>query len=134
KRYTGLDLEKDARRVTFEQFLGQPICAVPGDYIAYAREDAEATLAVWLALTAKAELYADPPQCRYPTLQNAKERFGVLAEAVNTCGAVALSWLETFPIRVDQEAAEGLKGRLESEEARLREALVLFGFAKVTPK
>src|SRR5690606_29631230 len=97
-------------------------------------EDAEATLQVYLAQRAKAELYADPPNCRYPTLPDARARFGVLAESVNVQGAIALAWLEQFPVRVDQKAAQDLCARLEAEESKLREALVEFGFARVTHK
>src|SRR5690606_15782825 len=53
KKYAGMNLDKDERRVTFDQFEGKRIEDVPGNYIEYAREDAEATLQVYLEQRAK---------------------------------------------------------------------------------
>ena len=57
KERLGVDLSKDERRVTFDQFL-DPTTEIPQDYLDYAQKDAEVTYKVFESQWKEAELYA----------------------------------------------------------------------------
>jgi len=100
-RYCGMELEKDERRISFGEYLGR-FKDVPPPMLKYAAADALATYRVFQVLWKKAHLYASQTY-EYPTLPRAISRFGPLAERNHVMGAIALWWLQRFPLRVDLE-------------------------------
>lgn len=120
-RYAGMELNKDERRVTFDQFENHK--DVPPAYLTYAAEDAIATYKVYDAQFKKAELLSRPKHCQYPDLPDARQRFGLLAERNQVMGDVALFWLQRHPVRVDLDAVRSMKVSMEAEQTKLEAAL-----------
>lgn len=71
---------------------------------------------------------------RYPVFSGARSKFGLLSETIQIKGALALRWIEGFPLRVDLPAVAERRDRLRTEARAIEPALVAFGFARVTPK
>ena len=132
-RRCGMKLAKDDDvRLGFDAFL-DPRSTVPQNFLEYASLDAVATYKVFCNQWKEALLYADSP-CRYPVFDDCRVRFGLLSESIQVKGALALRWLEGFPLRVDLPQVERLRGQFQSESRLLEDALVAFKFAKRTPK
>ena len=128
----GLRLEKDSGvRCTFDRYL-DPQIPLPAGHDYYARQDAIATYKVFRSQFAEASQYAS--DLNGALLPHAPTRFGLLTEGVQVKGALSLSWLESFPLRVDQAEAIRLRNELSTEAKRLEEALILYGWAKRGPK
>lgn len=133
RRRCGMHLAKDSGVfLNFDAFL-DPRSTVPRNFLEYAAADAVATYKVFCSQWKEASLYAEPT-CRYPVFSNCRDRFGLLTESIQVKGALALSWLERFPLRVDLPEVERLRSRLHREAQQLEDALIAFGFAKRTPK
>jgi hypothetical protein len=128
-RYAGMALNKDPLiRMNFGDFQ-DPTVPIPERSLEYALEDAEATWRVYAALIKKARRAADVPNCRYPIHDDAEKKFGVLGEKIQIMGSLALSWLSSFPLRVDGHAANKLRAKFEYEVKRLASALITFKWA-----
>jgi len=133
KRYVGMKLNKDeAIRLEFGQFLNDT--AVPERFLEYAAQDAIATAKVYKKMRAKYEQYAEPEECRYPALPDAKKKFGLLDEISQVKGALGLAWLQQFPLRVDTELARTTRDAYQDEAERLKGALIQFKFGSCGPK
>lgn len=132
KRRLGITLDKDTNvRCNFGQYLGCPESDIPPEFLGYAALDARVTLGVFCAQEPlMASLAADADSSPYPLLHNATERFGLLAEHIQLRGAIALRWLEQFPLRTDPDAVNALHTRILSEYEALKEALVSYDLGK----
>lgn len=120
----GIKLEKDDTiRLGFGAYEHAP--ALPPAFEKYAREDAEATLAVAKHLLRRAESLAQT-KTRYPVFPDARERFGLLSENVQVKGAIALAWLEQFGICVDKSALAEKRAQFEIDAAALQDKLIGF--------
>jgi DNA polymerase I-like protein with 3'-5' exonuclease and polymerase domains len=104
RQYAGMELEKGQERVTFSQFLVFPPDSTKDRaHLEYAANDAIATYRVYAALVRKAEQYINPPDCAYPILPSAVEKFGPLSERNQVMGALGLDWFQQFPLVVDSD-------------------------------
>ena len=139
KRRAGMTLHKDnetsdglVARTTFDRFL-DPSSRVPPEYLEYAGKDAEATYRAFISQWKEATIYAtDTSDLEYPIFGDARRRFGLLSESLQVRGAVALRWLEGFPLRTAPDRVEALRDSLRAEFEPLRKLLLSFGWAKRT--
>lgn len=122
----------DVVRLHFGDYLGREH-ALPQVFRDYAEQDAVATLAVYRAQLPEVRLYASTAT-RYPVFPDAAAKFGLLGESVHVKGAVALMWLEQFPLRVDVPRAQEFLARYNGERAHLEYALLAFKWARRAPK
>lgn len=129
-----MKLSKDPSvRFHFGDYLGKE-SALPPEFLAYAKEDAEATWKVYDSQRREAAIYASDAFCSGPLLDRAQERFGLLSEQIQVRAELAFAWLEQFPLRVDLPHLETIKNRLTEEADRFQKALVGYGWAKIGPK
>lgn len=130
----GMQLRKDEGiRLRFGNYLGRE-SLLPQEFLDYAKQDAEATYKVYDSQRREAQIYASESYCPGPLLDRAQERFGVLSEQIQIRAALAFSWLEQFPVRVDLPHLQKIRDRLSEEELRFQKALVGYGWAKIGPK
>lgn len=130
----GLELDKvGGARLTFERYL-DPSVWIPAASLKYAAQDAEATYRVYRSQVSEACLLSSPRNCRYPIFPDASRRFGLLSERIQIQGALALEWLERYPLRVDTTLACKTRDRLESECFHLERALIGFKWASRGPR
>lgn len=128
----GITLDKQSLvRTTFDRYL-DPSVPLPAGHDYYARQDAIATYKVSRSQYAEAVPYLS--ELGPHLLPKAAARFGILSESIQVKGALSLSWLERFPLRVDQAEATKLREQLSTEARRLEDALILYGWAKRGPK
>ena len=121
----GIKLDKDDTvRLRFGDYEHEP--ALPPRFEKYARDDAEATLAVGKYLLARAHNLATTPT-RYPVFPGAIAKFGVLSETIQVKGAIALAWLEQFGIAIDRRALSEKRALFEADAAKLQEKLIAVG-------
>lgn len=129
RKYAGIQLDKKAHlidddediRLGFETYESGEV-PVPPDALEYSAMDAVATYAVYGPLSRKAKRLAERPH-RGVVNNDAAEKFGPLCERNHTMGDLALSWLSSFPIRVDRSAIEGASNRILLELSRYEDIL-----------
>lgn len=131
RRRAGMSLDKDpAIRLGFEAYLYDD---PPPHFLKYAADDAEATYRVFCNQWRELQLYT-PPDADERLLPGARNLFGPLSSSIQVKGALGLAWLEQHPLRVDLQEVAAVRHTLLEESNRLREALVAFGFARLTPR
>lgn len=111
ERYLSRTLDKgEDIRLTFGQFRGQPLSAVPQRHQEYALQDATATRDVWVELT---------------RLARENDLASILqAEPLETCAAWCAHLLDTRGIRIDRKEARRLRERFAADLFPLQERLV----------
>jgi len=134
QRRAGMTLNKDTDVRLFFSRFESPDSIVPDNFLEYAAQDALATYRVFGSLWRESGLYACPAGVSIPIRPDAESLFGRLTEGVQVKGAIALKWLEQFPLRVDSDAVQALHAQLSAEAVQLESALVSFGFAHRTRK
>ena len=134
KRRANMTLNKDADiRLHFDRFAN-PACLIPPEFLQYAAQDALATYRVFHSQWRESSLYCSPVGSTVPIRPDAEARFGRLTESIQVKGAIALHWLEQFPLRVDVSAVEALRSQFHAEAEALEHALVSVGLASFTKR
>jgi DNA polymerase I-like protein with 3'-5' exonuclease and polymerase domains len=124
RQYAGMELEKGQERVTFGQWLlFPPDPEKDKSHLEYAANDAIATYRVYAALARKAEQYINPPDCAYPMLPDATEKFGILSERNQVMGALGLDWFQQFPLVVDSDKVTKALDASTKAITRLQDAM-----------
>jgi len=127
-RRAGRDLDKSPNiRLGFGEYLHNQ-AAIPPEFLRYASEDAEVTYHVFCSQWFEGLLYDDPAFCSGPRLPGHRARFGLLTEKVQVQGDLALTWLSSFPVRVDLAQATAIRDRLGAESAAIQASLCSCGF------
>lgn len=136
QRRCGMTLVKDAdTRLGFDKYVGRPYAEIPDQLKEYAARDAWATLALFAAQEpVMAALHAEGADSPYPVMPDAVQRFGYLSEHIQAQGAVALQWLEGFPLRVDLAEVKRRRKEIWAEFCELQEKLITFGWARRAPR
>lgn len=136
QRHCAVKLNKDAAvRCTFDQFLGKPLSAIPPAWLEYAAHDTDATLRVFLAQeTIMQRLHEEGAATEFPVAPDAVTRWGYLSEHIQLRGAVALSWLERFPVHLDLAAVDAARRKVYQERDSLEPLLISYGWARRAPK
>lgn len=136
QRRCGMTLTKDDdTRLGFDKYVGRPYAEIPDQLRTYAARDAWATLALFAAQEpVMAALHAEGVESPYPVLPDAVQRFGYLSEHIQAQGAVALQWLEGFPLRVDLAEVKRRRKEIWAEFCELQEKLITFGWARRAPR
>jgi DNA adenine methylase len=119
KEYAGLEIDKaDPYRMRYGELIGKPW--PPGDrgFLDYAIKDAIATWPAYQEIRRQATTLANAhARIDLDVLQDARERFGLLTEAVQVRKAIALVVIQRNGMCLDL-------GRLVTGEAELRQRLV----------
>jgi site-specific DNA-adenine methylase len=119
REYAGLEISKeDPYRLRYSELIGKPW--PPGDrgFLDYAIKDAIATWSVYQAIRRQALTLADAhARADKDVLPDARERFGLLTEAVQVRKAIALAAIQRNGMTID-------RGRLALGEADLRQHLI----------
>ena len=110
--HANLDLDKDDPfRTRYAEIRGQPLTKVKRRFLSYAIKDAVATIRAYAALFRAAEGLMQQHVELYDSQFAA--RYGVLTEAIQVQGAIALAAVSRNGMHVDTERIRTLRGVLE---------------------
>jgi len=116
QRYLGRELDKNPHiRLGYGQFLGQPIAALPREFIDYAKQDAEATYDIFVKLM---ELYEE---------LGAKH---LLSENLQVKAALAIHEMDKRGVAVNRPLAGKLLDEFKKEMLPLQHRMVEIGLGQ----
>jgi DNA polymerase I-like protein with 3'-5' exonuclease and polymerase domains len=126
RHYAGLDLAKDdPYRLRYGDIIGKEWEEVEEEFFAYAVKDAVVTRTAYLAIRTQAlALVEEYGRSGGDILPDARQRFGLLTEAVQVKKAIALAQITRNGMHLDQEwvrkAEADLRQRLREAVAQVR--------------
>jgi DNA polymerase family A len=127
KEYAGLEIDKDdPYRTRYAEIIGKDWATVEEGFFSYAIKDAIVTRPAYLAIREQALALADAfDRVSADVLPDARERFGVLTEAIQVKKAIALAQIPRNGLTLDRVRLDGaeadLRRRLPEAEARVGE-------------
>jgi hypothetical protein len=132
KQYADMDLSKDDHvRLEFGAYKDCP-GDLPEEMKEYALDDARATLLVYKSLRRRLE-HASSQDSDFPVHPDTS-KWGLATETIQVQGAIAHSWLEQHPLRVDVPLAKERTEELHVEAKRLEDLLIKAKMARRGPK
>lgn len=103
RTYAGMELTKDPEvRLGYGAYLGKPLSDYPENFITYARQDAEATYKVFLAL----------------------QEYAAHGERIQVANALTVAEMDVVGVHIDRAEAQRLKVLFEQDVPELRAALI----------